>query len=77
MNRYELIRQFRVIQHKEDEFEVVIAAEPRYVDSIRGDLLAKLEGCFPRHQLRFQITTVDHLEPDPSGKLRMLVSKVN
>jgi len=76
MDRYIAIRQFRIVQHQVDQFEVLVAAEADYVQAIRHELLVNLSRCFPQHPIQYTLTRVDQLEPDPSGKLRMLVSEI-
>jgi phenylacetate-CoA ligase len=76
MDKYSDIRQFRIIQKKRDLFHILIVADAAYLDSIRQDILL---GCRQHlsDEILIEIKRVDKIEPDPSGKLRMLISEVN
>ena len=56
-------------------FHILVVADPSYQLSIQDDLLAQLQAAFPA-SVRFEIVPVERIEPDPSGKIRMLISEV-
>lgn len=70
------IRQFRVTQHMPLEFIVEIASEAAYFDSIHDELVRRLAKLSPL-ALAFDVCHVERIDPDPAGKLRMLVSRVS
>jgi len=72
---YQQIRQFRVVQKKVNFFQLYVAADPQYLESIRDALTARLQQSFARG-LDFEIVRVDRLEADPNGKIRMFISEV-
>jgi len=75
MDNYEKLVQFRVVQKSRDLFEIQVATNENYLESIRGDMLTQLHDRFSR-DIAFDIVRVDGIEPDPSGKIRMLISEV-
>lgn len=75
MHGFHDIRQFRVIQKEPDHFQILLAGEPAYIDRISGDLIMQLHAAFPP-SVRFELVPVEGIEPDSSGKMRMLISEV-
>lgn len=75
MDRYENLCQFRVVQKKKDLIQVHVAANDDYLKSIRDDMLEQLHENFAS-DIRFEIIRVDKIDPDPSGKIRMLISEI-
>ena len=69
------IVQFRVVQKTPALFHILVVAAPSYLLYIEDELIQQLQGRFPT-TVRFEIIPVDRIEPDPSGKLRTLVSEV-
>jgi len=76
MDKYEDIIQFRIVQRTRSLFQVLIVADTSYLLSIRDDLMHQLQKRFPP-AVSFEIAHVERIEPDPSGKIRMLVSEVD
>jgi phenylacetate-coenzyme A ligase PaaK-like adenylate-forming protein len=76
MNMYEGITRFRIVQKTQGRFEIRIVADADYIASIRDDLVQHLREEFPL-TVSFEVVQVDHIDPDPSGKSRMLVSEVD
>ena len=75
MDQYQQINQFRVVQKTMNLFEILIAAKSSYFDACKKEILDQLHRSFPAN-CSFKLTRVDSIEPDPSGKLRMLISEV-
>lgn len=75
MDKYENIAQFRIVQKTKRLFQILIVADNSYLLSIRDDLLCHFHSKFPR-TVSFEIVQVQEIEPDPSGKIRMLISEV-
>ena len=75
MHENDGIQQFRVVQKTPALFHILVVAAPSYLLQIENDLMQRLHGRFP-NTVRFEIIPVDHIEPDPSGKLRWLVSEI-
>ena len=75
IKKSEGIMQFRVVQKTRSRFQILIVADTDYFLSIRDDLLHRLQREFPP-TVSFEIVQVERLEPDPSGKLKLLVSEV-
>lgn len=75
VKRFEEILQFRVVQRTPAHFEVLVVAERHYFERICSDLRQHLESAFPA-TVEFSIRRVERLEPDRSGKMRLLVSEV-
>ena len=76
MDKYHDIRQFRIVQKKRNLFHVLIVADTAYLITIRNDLLDRLRKKFPP-TVNFELIQKERLEPDPSGKIRMLVSEID
>lgn len=76
IKKFEDIAQFRVVQKTRSRFQVLVVADPDYLLSIRDDLLRRLQEQFPA-TVTFEIVQVPELAPDPSGKLKLLVSEVD
>jgi len=75
IKKYESTMQFRVVQKTQSRFQVLIVADTDYLLSIRNDLAYQLQQRFPP-TVSFEIIQVERLEPDPNGKLKLLVSEV-
>ena len=75
LHHYEEIVQFRVVQKTRALFHILVVADPSYLLHIENGLMQQLQAAFPT-TVRFEIIAVDRIEPDPSGKLRQLVSEV-
>jgi phenylacetate-CoA ligase len=72
----EEIWQFRVVQRTPAHFQVLVVADTAYLEQVRGEMLDRLQKNFPP-SVSFEIVQVERLDPDPSGKLRSLVSEVD
>lgn len=71
------IRQFKIVQESRDLTRVLIAAEPPFdpnaeVPAIRAALLSRLGA-----DVKIDITLVEQIESERSGKFRYVVSKVD
>jgi phenylacetate-CoA ligase len=75
LKRFEGIKQFRVVQRAPDLFQILIVSDPSYVRAIHAELSERLARQFPT-TVSFEMVQVERLDPDPSGKLRMLVCEV-
>lgn len=69
------LRHIRVTQHSPLFFLVEVVAAPDYFQSIREDLAHRLRK-LSTIPVEFEIRLVERIDPDPSGKMRMLVSKL-
>lgn len=75
MDVYPGVECFRIRHQAPDRFLIELAANPDYYTTIQRPLLAKLKALSPL-PLNFDIRLVEKIDPDPSGKRRMLVSDV-
>ena len=75
MRDYDQIVQFRVVQKTRAIFHILVVADPSYLLRIEEEMRQQLQAGFPT-TVHIEIIPVDRLEPDPSGKLRLLVSEV-
>jgi phenylacetate-CoA ligase len=75
VKRHEGIAQFQIVQRAHSWIEVLVVAEPPYLDSIRSVLLDELRGNFPAG-VRFEVSAVDRIEPDSTGKIQQAVVEV-
>jgi len=76
MSKFSDIKQFRIVQRTINLFQILVIADTAYLLSIRNDLLHQLQERFPP-TVRFEIVSVDRIEPDHSGKIRMIISEVD
>jgi phenylacetate-CoA ligase len=75
VDRFEDIRQFRIVQRTRNLFQILIVANTSYFLSIHDDLIRLLQKKFPP-TVSFKIVQVEKIEPDPSGKIRAFISEV-
>lgn len=75
MDVYPGVERFRIRQLAPDGFDLEVVAGQEYYGNIHGELLTKLQA-LSRLPLRFNVRRVERIDPDPSGKMRMLVSEV-
>jgi phenylacetate-coenzyme A ligase PaaK-like adenylate-forming protein len=75
MDKYGGIRQFRIIQKAIDLYHVLVSADEEYMSNVHGDILSDYRRHFPEN-VKFEIIVSDRIDPDPNGKLRMLISEV-
>jgi len=75
MDKFQGILQFRVIQKTKSHFQVKIATNPDYFTETYNQIINALYSSFPNY-CKFEILRVDTIEPDPNGKLRMLISEL-
>lgn len=76
MDKYQEISQFRIIQEKIDLFKIIIVSDASYILQIKDNLLNQLQEKFST-SIHFEISLIDKIPPDPSGKIRMLICNVN
>ncbi len=74
LGKYEEIAQYRIVQRSGSLFRIFVVAEPSYLEKVGEEILAALERKFPPG-IRLEIERKDRLEPDASGKIRVLVSE--
>jgi phenylacetate-coenzyme A ligase PaaK-like adenylate-forming protein len=78
MEKRSEIRQFRVIQETYDHIRIQLVpasdADPSELEKI---LLADLKRGIRRKEISYTFDFVDQIPPDPSGKIRMLISKIS
>jgi len=75
MDKYTGIIQFRIVQKTIKYYQILILANKDYIQSVKSDISADYSKIFPE-DVKFEIIPVDRIEPDPNGKLRMLISEV-
>jgi len=75
MDLYPGVRRFRIRQQAPDRFRIDLVASPELYRAIKDELMAKLLALSP-FPLHFDIRLVEKIDPDPSGKRRMLVSEI-
>jgi phenylacetate-CoA ligase len=71
-DEYQGVTQFRIIQKSRSLFQVFIVAESSYFSAIREDLIRSLEAAFVPG-VRYEVTPVDRIEADPTGKTRIFI----
>lgn len=76
MDVYPGVERFRIRQQTTDCFLVELVTNPDYFRVIQGELSAKLRA-LSLSPLFFDVQLVSRINPDPSGKMRMLVSDVS
>ena len=75
--RHEL-KQFRVIQEEYDSIRILVSPEAEADrQSVENAMLTDLRREVPVQDMNYTVDFVDHIPPDPNGKLRLLISKVN
>jgi phenylacetate-CoA ligase len=75
VSKYESIVQFRIVQQTWSLFQVLVVADDNYFLSIRDGLERQLQERFSQEVI-FECVQVDRIDPDPNGKIRVLVSEV-
>jgi phenylacetate-CoA ligase len=75
MDVYPGVERFRIRHRAPDRFLIELVASPDYYHTIQRDLLTKLQALSPL-PLHFDMHLVERIDPDPSGKMRMLVSEI-
>jgi len=75
MDIYPGVERFRIRQHAPDSFSIELVASQDYYHTIQEELLTKLQD-LSLFFLRFNLRLVERIEPDPGGKMRILVSEV-
>jgi phenylacetate-CoA ligase len=71
----EAVLQWRVVQKTLNRIEVSVVTDAPDFESVRSHLLGRLQRLFPPG-VEFEILREERLEPDPSGKRRLLISEV-
>lgn len=75
MDRFNEIMQFRIIQKTKSYFQIKVVTEENYFKEIYNQIMDLLYIKFPKC-CKFELLRVDLIEPDPNGKLRMLISEL-
>lgn len=75
MHRYHGVRQFRIIQKQQGIFHVLLVVDHDYFQKIYADLQEQLQKKFSS-MFTFEIFRVEHLEADPNGKFKRIISEV-
>ena len=77
LERQNELKQFRVIQEDYDRIRILVAsdaeADKTYIESA---ILSDLREEVSAEGMEYIIDFVDHIPPDPNGKIRLLISKV-
>ncbi len=77
LERQQEIKQFRVIQEDYDKIRIQVAIESDAdKPTIENTILADMRHEVRNRDIGYKIDFVDHIPPDPNGKLRLLISKV-
>jgi phenylacetate-coenzyme A ligase PaaK-like adenylate-forming protein len=77
MEKRQEIRQFRIIQEDYDNIRIQLVAEPDADRSrLEKRILADLEREIQHTGIAYTFDFVDNIPPDPTGKIRMLISKI-
>ena len=69
------IDQFRIVQQTTYQFRVEVVAVNTVYEKLKGEIMRLFEAQFPR-PYRFSIHRVHRIEPDPSGKIRKVISEL-
>jgi phenylacetate-coenzyme A ligase PaaK-like adenylate-forming protein len=72
------LKQFRVIQEDYDHIRVVVAKD-READksAVEHAIITDMRNEVRNEGIRYSVDFVERIPPDPNGKLRLLISKVN
>jgi hypothetical protein len=73
---FDSIDQFRVVQLTESRIRVELVVAEELYAQIEDEMQYRFERLFPA-PLQFEICRVHRIEPDPSGKIRKLISAVD
>ena len=63
------------MQRAQSLLEILVVADTEYFLSIRDELVRRLQQKFPQ-AVSVEVVQVDHIDADPSGKIRTLISEV-
>jgi phenylacetate-coenzyme A ligase PaaK-like adenylate-forming protein len=75
--RHEL-KQFRVIQEDYDKIRIMVAKEAEADKiAVENAILSDLSEEVHNKDMKYIVDFVDHIPPDPNGKIRLLISKVS
>lgn len=78
LERRHEIKQFRVIQEDYNLIRIMVAKEEKADNSaVENAILTDLRNEVPNKSMEYIVDFVDHIPPDPNGKLRLLISKVS
>lgn len=77
LERCKKIKQFRVIQEDYDRIRILVAVEDdANKTEIENTILSDLHEEVRKEGMEYILDFVDHIPPDPNGKIRLLISKV-
>jgi phenylacetate-coenzyme A ligase PaaK-like adenylate-forming protein len=78
LERRKEIKQFRVIQETYDKIRILAVIEPdAEKQAVEQAILTDLQKEVPAKGMDYVVEFIDHIPPDPNGKLRLLISNVN
>ncbi len=78
LERQRELKQFRVIQEDYDRIRILASPEATADRrAVEKAVLTDLRREVPARDMKYTVDFVDHIPPDPNGKLRLLISKVN
>jgi phenylacetate-coenzyme A ligase PaaK-like adenylate-forming protein len=78
LERRNELKQFRVIQEEYDKIRILACAEAEADKlAVEKAILTDLHHEVRAKDMKYIVDFVDHIPPDPNGKLRLLISKVN
>jgi phenylacetate-CoA ligase len=75
ISKFDRIWQFKLIQDTNTHYRVIIAASQDYFNEIESQIKDLLIKNFPKN-CHFDLLRVDHMQPEPNGKLCFFVSKI-
>ena len=76
--RRDELKQFRVIQEDYDLIRIVVAKDEEADKStVENAIITDLRKEIRDYGIEYIIEFVDRIPPDPNGKIRLLISKVN
>lgn len=74
--RFPRLDQGRAVQKTRTLVELQLVGDPGYIQEHREGILGYLRRRYPE-EMEFRIVTLDRLPPDPSGKIRIVVSELD
>ena len=78
LERRQELKQFRVIQEDYDKIRILVAAEVEADKiAVENAILSDLREEVDKKDMKYIVDFVDHIPPDPNGKIRLLISEVS